>query len=276
MSIFDELDLDDLFGGSAALAGLLFAEKGYEDVGKIGERAYKAMSGPGGLADTLKEMQEFRPYTVTSATGGQFGMNVGEDGMSFDLTTSPEEQAFQQAMFGRAGQFFESAAMPTADREQAIYDRMRETMTPEEERQRLAQEQRLASQGRLGVRTAQFGGTPEQLALAKAQEEAKANAMLSAMTQARQEQMQDAQLGQGMLAGSYVPQAQLLNALTPGMTAAEAARQTQLAQAAGYGETYATGLEALLQAGLGQAGIAGGFGTALARTGLGGLFGGND
>lgn len=274
--MFDDLDLNDLFGGSAALAGLLFAKKGYEDVGKIGERAYEKMSDPGGLADTLKEMQEFRPYTVTSATGGQFGMNVGEDGMSFDLTTSPEEQAFQQAMFGRAGQFFESAAMPTADREQAIYDRMRETMTPEEERQRLAQEQRLASQGRLGVRTAQFGGTPEQLALAKAQEEAKANAMLSAMTQARQEQMQDAQLGQGMLAGSYVPQAQLLNALTPGMTAAEAARQTQLAQAAGYGETYATGLEALLQAGLGQAGIAGGFGTALARTGLGGLFGGND
>jgi len=274
--MFDDLDLNDLFGGSAALAGLLFAKKGYEDVGEIGERAYEAMSGAGGLADTLKEMQEFRPYTVTSATGGQFGMNVGEDGMSFDLTTSPEEQAFQQAMFGRAGQFFESAAMPTADREQAIYDRMRETMTPEEERQRLAQEQRLASQGRLGVRTAQFGGTPEQLALAKAQEEAKANAMLSAMTQARQEQMQDAQLGQGMLAGSYVPQAQLLNALTPGMTAAEAARQTQLAQAAGYGETYATGLEALLQAGLGQAGIAGGFGTALARTGLGGLFGGND
>ena len=274
--MFDDLDLNDLFGGSAALAGLLFAKKGYEDVGDIGERAYKAMSDPGGLADTLKEMQEFKPYTVTSATGGQFGMNVGEDGMSFDLTTSPEEQAFQQAMFGRAGQFFESAAMPTADREQAIYDRMRETMTPEEERQRLAQEQRLASQGRLGVRTAQFGGTPEQLALAKAQEEAKAQAMLSAMTQARQEQMQDAQLGQGMLAGSYVPQAQLLNALTPGMTAAEAARQTQLAQAAGYGETYATGLEALLQAGLGQAGIAGGFGTALARTGLGGLFGGND
>lgn len=275
--MFDDLDLNDLFGGSAALAGLLFAKKGYEDVGDIGQEAYEEMSGPGGLADQLKEMQEFRPYTVTSATGGQFGMNVGEDGnMSFDLTTSPDEQAFQQAMFGRAGQFFESAAMPTADREQAIYDRMRETMAPEEERQLLAQEQRLASQGRLGVRTAQFGGTPEQLALAKAQEEAKANAMLSAMTQARQEQMQDAQLGQGMLAGSYVPQAQLLNALTPGMTAAESVRQTQLAQAAGYGETYATGLEALLQAGLGQAGIAGGFGTALARTGLGGLFGGND
>ena len=147
----------------------------------IGERAYEAMSGAGGLADTLREMQEFKPYTVTSATGGQFGMSLGDPvtgQMSFDLATSPEEQAFQQAMFGRAGQFFESAAMPTADREAAIYQRMRDAMTPEEERQRLEQEQRLAAQGRLGVRTAQFGGTPEQLALAKAQEEAKTQAML--------------------------------------------------------------------------------------------------
>ena len=38
-------------------------------------------------------------------------------------------------------------------------------MSPEEERQRLEMEQRMAAQGRLGVRTAQFGGTPEQLAL---------------------------------------------------------------------------------------------------------------
>ncbi len=266
---------DNLIGGGAAAAGLLFAKEAYEDVGDIGERAYEAMSGAGGLAETLREMQEFRPYTVTSATGGQFGMTTDPvtGQMSFDLATSPEEQAFQQAMFGRAGQFFESAAMPTADREADIYQRMRDVMTPEEERQRLEQEQRLAAQGRLGVRTAQFGGTPEQLALAKAQEEAKAQAMLTAMTQARQEQMQEAQLGQGMLAAGYVPQAQLLSALTPGMTAAEAARQSQLAQAAGYGETYATGLEALLQAGLGQAGIAGGFGTQLARSGLGGLFG---
>jgi len=269
------MDPDDIFGGGAALAGLLFAKEAYEDVGDIGERAYQAMSGAGGLADTLREMQEFRPYTVTSATGGQFGMTTDPvtGQMSFNLATSPEEEAFQQAMFGRAGQFFESAAMPTADREAALYQRMRDVMTPEEERQRLEQEQRLAAQGRLGVRTAQFGGTPEQLALAKAQEEAKAQAMLTAMTQARQEQMQEAQLGQGMLAAGYVPQAQLLSALTPGMTAAEAARQSQLAQAAGYGETYATGLEALLQAGLGQAGIAGGFGTQLARSGLGGLFG---
>ena len=43
-------------------------------------------------------------------------------------------------------------------------------------------------------------------------------------------------------------------------------------QAKSYGETYAAGLNALLSAGLGQANIAGGFGSSLARGALGGLF----
>jgi hypothetical protein len=66
--------------------------------------------------------------------------------------------------------FFNQAAMPVDQREQDIFQRMRTAMSPEEERQRLEMEQRMAAQGRLGVRTAQFGGTPEQLAMAKAQE----------------------------------------------------------------------------------------------------------
>jgi hypothetical protein len=56
------------------------------------------------------------------------------------------------------------------------------------------------------------------------------------------------------------------------MTGAEQRRASLSEQARTYGETYATGLEALLQAGLGQAGIAGGFGTQLASSALGGLF----
>jgi len=153
-----------------------------------------------------------------------------------------------------------------------VYQRMRTAMSPEEERQRLALEQRMAAQGRTGVRTAQFGGTPEQLALAKAQEEARNEAMLSAMQFAGQEQQRQAQLGTGMLAAGYVPQAQLLNALQPGMTAAERQRQALSEQAGTYGQTYASGLEALLQAGLGQANIAGGVGGNIASAALGGLF----
>ena len=255
-------------------AGLALAEKGYSDVGDIGERAYGEFTGPDGLAQELSGMLEFQPYTVTSATGGQFGMqrDPATGQMTYQLQTSPEEQELQRQQMERAGMFFEQAAMPTADREQQVYERMRAAMTPEEERQRLALEQRLAAQGRLGTRTSMFGGTPEQLALAQAQEEAKNQAILNAMQFAGQEQQRQAQLGSGMLAAGYVPQAQLLSALQPGMTAAERARQAQAQQAQTYGQTYASGLEALLSSGLAQANLAGGFGSSIATAALGGLF----
>lgn len=268
--------------GGLGAGGLALALRGYEDIGDIGQQAYESMSGyttesgeyVPGLADKLSGMLEFQPYTVTSATGGQFGMTqdpvTGQ--MTYQLATSPEEQAFQQQQLERAGMFFGQAATPVDQREQEVYQRMRTAMSPEEERERLAQEQRLAAQGRLGVRTAQFGGTPEQLALAKAQEEARNQAMLTAMQFAGQEQQRQAQLGTGMLAAGYVPQAQLLNALQPGMTAAERQRQAMSEQAGAYGQTYTSGLEALLQAGLGQANIAGGVGGNIASAALGGLF----
>ena len=255
-------------------AGLALAEKGYSDIGDIGREAYEGLSGEQGLAQELRGMMEFQPYTVTSSTGGQFGMmqDPATGQMSYQLTASPEEQALQQQALTDASMFFGQAAAPVAQREQDVYNRMRAAMSPEEERQRLALEQRMAAQGRTGVRTAQFGGTPEQLALAKAQEEARNSAMLNAMQFAGQEQQRQSQLGTGMLAAGYVPQAQLLNALQPGMSASERQRQAMSEQAKSYGQTYTTGLEALLQSGLGQASLAGGFGSSIASSALGGLF----
>ena len=255
-------------------AGLALAEKGYSDIGDIGREAYEGLAGEQGLAQELRGMMEFQPYTVTSATGGQFGMaqDPATGQMSYQLAASPEEQALQQQALTDASMFFGQAAAPIAQREQDVYNRMRAVMSPEEERQRLALEQRMAAQGRTGVRTAQFGGTPEQLALAKAQSEAQNQAMLGAMQFAGQEQQRQSQLGTGMLAAGYVPQAQLLNALQPGMSASERQRQAMSEQAKSYGQTYTTGLEALLQSGLGQASLAGGFGSSIASAALGGLF----
>ena len=267
--------LEQLLGGAGAAAGLGLAAKAYSDLGDIGERAYQELAGEEGLASEIAGMTEFRPFTVTSATGGRFGMTqdptTGQ--MTYQLETSPEEQAFQRRLFEQAGQFYEQAAMPTTEREQQVFDRMQLAMAPQQERERLALEERLAAQGRLGVRTAQFGGTGEQLALAKAQEEARNTAMLSAMQQAQREQLQQAQLGSGMLASGYVPQAQLLGALQPGMTASERQRQSQLFGAGQYGETTASGLDALLAAGLGQADIAASVGSGLLSQSLGSLFG---
>lgn len=269
---------DRLFGGAGAAAGAALAYQGYEDLGKLGKEAMQRFStgyeGQPALAERISGMLEFQPYTVTTATGGRFGMTqdptTGE--MQYGIQMSPEEQEFQRRRFEQSGMFFDQAAMPVAEREQQVFDRMITAMSPSQERERLALEQRLAAQGRLGTQTAAFGGTPDALTLAKAQEEARNQAILQAMEFAGTEQQRQAQLGTGMLGASYVPQAQLLSAITPGMTAAEQRRAAMSEQAKSYGETYAAGLNALLSAGLGQANIAGGFGSSLARGGLGGLF----
>ena len=212
--------LERLLGGAGTAAGLALAAKGYEDVGDIGREAFERMSTgftddsgqfTPGLAGMLEERFKFQPYTVTTATGGQFGMtqDPATGQMTYDIQTSPDEQNLQKEQLRRAESFFNLAETGTTQREQDIYNRMRAAQAPEEERQRLALEQRLANQGRLGVRTSMFGGTPEQLALAQAQEEAKNKAMLTALEFAGQEQQRQAQLGTGMLAAGYVPQAQL-------------------------------------------------------------------
>ena len=327
----------NLLGGAA---GGYLTKEAYDKLGQIGAFGYEEFAGEGGLADKLSGMMEFQPYTVTSATGGQFGMSRDpETGqMSYDITTSPEEQAYQRSLFGGASQLAQQATAPydpryeelanqayggvgalmsqaqqaaidagsmdRGAREDQVYEQLRSLQTPEEERQRLALEQRMAAQGRTGVRTAQFGGTPEQLAMAKAQSEAQNQASLMAMQQSGVEQQQalqraaglqgltsgmfgmgtqarmtprqlqgvDLQNMQGMMAAGYVPQAQLLNALQPGMTTAERQRRALSEQAGAYGETYTTGLEALLQANLGQASLAGGLGSEIAKSSLSSLF----
>ena len=254
-------------GGAQGLAGLGLLMNAYGRLGDVGQRGLTLGQE---LAETQLGQAAFRPYTVTTSTGGQFGMQVDPTTgqLSTTMTASPEEQAFRNQLFGGAGQFYEQAAMPTGDREQAIFERMRAAMSPEEERQRLALEERLASQGRLGVRTAQFGGAPEQFALAQAQEEARNRAMLGAMQQAQAEQRQQAALGQQYLMGSYTPQQMLLQGLTPGQTAAAQAQQAQLYGTGLFGEATASGIDALLASGLGQANLMGAAGTGL----LSGLF----
>jgi hypothetical protein len=278
---FDGLSLlGNLLG--VATGGYLTKEA-YDRLGNIGQFGFEQMAGTydeagnlirPGLAQELRGMLEFRPYTVTSATGGQFGMTqdpvTGQ--MSYNLATSPEEQLLQQEQLKRAETLFGRAMADPSAREQEVLGRMEDLASPERQRQRLALEQRLAAQGRLGTRTGMFGGTPEALALERGIAEAQNKAALDAMQFTAQEQQRQAQMGSGMLAAGYVPQAQLLSAVQPGMTAAERQRQAMSEQAGAYGETYATGLQALLQSGLGQGTLVGNLGSGLVSSALGGLF----
>ena len=270
--------LKDLLGiGGAGLAGGLLTKEAYDRLSDIGEQAVlgttvggQRIPGSSELAQQAIEMSRFQPFTVTTATGGQFAATPS--GVTMDLPISEQfiqdmlqgqaesalftdpygaaqrQQAAQQA-FGLGGQFMGAAAQqpadiqalrqqygglasqaamdvltPTAAREASVFERIRATQRPEEERQRLALEERLAQQGRLGVRTAMFGGTPEQLALSQAQEEAQNRASLAAIQQAQAERQQALGTAQ-TLGGMFGQQATLGGALQ--------------AQQAGLGQQYA-------------------------------------
>lgn len=200
----------------------------------------------------------------------------------------PQTQQAGTQAFGLGQQFMSQAGQGTGEREQDVFNRIRAMQTPEEQRQQMALEERLAAQGRLGVRTNQYGGTPEQLALEKAREEAQNQAALMAMQQGQAEQLQQANLGQafgtlganmagttqgllsgqqalsqGAMQGSYLPQAALIDALQPGLSTAAMQQQGQLTGAGLFGEATMGGLEALLGSGMGQANLIGNLGSGL-------------
>ena len=174
---------------------------------------------------TALESQALSRFGAPAVGAGQLGtagqqlLGIGQQ----QLGVSPfglagQQQAAQQA-FGLGGQFMGQAGMPMGAREQEVYDRIRATQLGEEERQRLALEERLFAQGRGGVRTAMFGGTPEQLAMAQAQEQAQNQAALMAITQAQQEQRQAADIGAtyGQLGSNIATQRQALEAAQQAM-----------------------------------------------------------
>lgn len=245
--------------GIGALASLYTAYDRLGDVANLGETRANQLA-----TDQLNQTQ-FQPYSITTAQGGRFGMTRDpETGqMSYNMALGDDQQAFQNALFGDAQALFGRAAADPTERENQLYEQIRAATAPQEMRDRLGLEERLSAQGRLGVQTNQFGGTPEQLAMEKAQMEAMANARLGAASQARSEQMQQGQLAQGLLGASYVPQAQMLAALSPGQTAAAAQQQAQLYGAGLFGEATASGIDVLLGTALGQSNLFGQAGAGL-------------
>jgi len=225
------------------------------------------------IAQQGAQAAAFQPFTVTTGMGtGQFG---AEGGLTSQLAQQPQQiqqsllnQLAAQTQLGGTGGAFAQQAMqgagtalgqaqrPLGTAAESLYQQIRATQTPEEERQRIELENRLAAQGRLGTQTAAYGGTPEALALAKAQEEARASAALQARQLAAQEQqqalqqatgmfglgqqaqlapsqLQQAQLGtlQAGLQTAFLPEQQMLSTLTPALQAAQLAQAGRASEA---------------------------------------------
>jgi hypothetical protein len=237
----------------AGIGGAAATEKGISDIRDTQTGLMKGLTGsstlagafPQGLISSVKEGMQFKPFTVTSGTGATAATDAAG---GLNLNLAPQEQALQQQLLGLTGNLaggigygrqqtlmdlLRGSPQDQQTREADIFGRLNAMQAPEQERARLGLEQRLFNQGRLGVQTSMFGGTPEALALEKAIAEQQAGTAVDAMNQARAEQAQysgqtlaalETQLReQGLMAQSipeflkaaYTPQAGLLGALSP-------------------------------------------------------------
>lgn len=250
------------------LAGTVLSGAGYSNLLKDLKTFGKtAKTGAETIGTTAAQATRFVPFTVTGTTGANVQTT---DAGGTTLALSPEEQALQNLLFGGASQYYTEAQQPIAQTEQDIFNRLQAVASPERERERLALEQRMAAQGRLGTSAAQYGGaTPEMLAMATAQQEQLNNLALQARQQALTERQQAAALGQGMLTSAYAPQSALLDVLGQGLGVAGLSDVGRRQAAQLEAEARMAGLDAQLQAQLGRANL-GGQGVAALAAALGG------
>ena len=126
----------------------------------------------------------------TGAQAGLAGVGAGQ-----------EDLAALRAGYGTAAQGVTGMlGGSTTDMANQLFQQQQAMRTPEQQRQQLELENRLRAQGRLGTTTAAYGGTPEQLAMAKAVQEQQAADAFNSMTQA--EQMATSQQARALGLGS--------------------------------------------------------------------------
>ena len=197
---------------------------GMGDVISVGEGGTTSISPGTDIGSQLLGVASQRfsggPYgSDILGEGGRAAIAAGQAGLGATPFGLAGQQQAAQSAFGLGQQFMGQAGVPQETQQQIMYNRLRGMQTGEEERQRLQLEERLANQGRLGVRTAMFGGTPEQLTLSKAQESAKNQAALMAIELAQQEQRQAADIGAtyGQLGSNIATQRQALEAAQQAM-----------------------------------------------------------
>ncbi len=148
------------------------------------------------------------------AMGGMFGQQLSQQGQptgmegitqaglggamsQFGAAGQPQDLQNLRTQYGNlAAQAGQGLLTSPEQAQNSIYESIRATQRPEEERQNLRLQEQLAAQGRSGVRTSDYGGTPEQLAMAKAQAEAQNSAALQARQMGMQEQAQGLQRAQ--------------------------------------------------------------------------------
>jgi hypothetical protein len=267
---------DILTGGVGALGTYLLSQQAPRAIRESGA-AYQTGAQALGQQLATQAAGTFKPFTVSTGLGP--GISVGQEGGV--SVTMPESQLADLKALARSGaqQLVGAIGPGKLQEEQAriqgmllgpgigaaqqdVYNQLQALRAPEQQRQRLALEERLFSQGREGLRTAMYGGAPEQLAFEKAIQEQQAADALMARQQALAEQQQtaglisealglggqqqalQAELGLGGVQAAFLPQQQALNLLTAATPFSELGTRAGLQGVVTQGELGLGGLQA--------------------------------
>ena len=207
---------------------------------ELGQQSAQELSR---LGTEVAGMAEFKPFTVTTGLGQTTTTPTG----GIDVGLTPEQQALQTQLLGQAQGLFGQVGVDPSMAQADLYEQMRAVQRPEEERQRLALEERMLSQGRMGLQSAAYGGSsPELLAQETARQEAMARANLGARTQSIAEQAQALSSASGLMGLGYMPQQQALSALGAGTNVAGLADIGRRTGAQLFGQLGQSGVEALI------------------------------
>ena len=200
-----------LLGGAQGLSGNLGGQ--YNPLaGQIGQQAYGQAQQQLGQATSYDPSLTAQRGAIGGIFGqqlGQYGQPTGMEGLTqaglggamsqFDAAGQPADiQALRQQYGNLASQAGQGLLSSPEQRQSDIYESIRATQRPEEERASMRLQEQLLGQGRAGISTDAYGGTPEQLAMAKAQAEAGNSAALMARQQAMSEQQQAMANAQGL------------------------------------------------------------------------------
>jgi len=137
--------------------------------GNISQQAGAAYGAPTGLEGT----------TAQALQGAATGMRGIGSGMQDLSSLRAGYGSAAQGMTGRLGG-------STTDMANQLFQQQQAMRSPVQERQATELENRLRAQGRLGTTTAAYGGTPEQLAMAKAIQEQQSADAFNSVSQGEQ------------------------------------------------------------------------------------------
>lgn len=222
---------------------------------------------------------------VPDTSGISQGAFTGAQSQLGQVGAGQEDLAALRAGYGTAAQGMTGMlGGSTTGMADQLFQQQQAMRSPVQQRQQLELENRLRAQGRLGTSTAAYGGTPEQLAMAKAVQEQQSADAFNSMTQA--EQMATSQQARALGLGSATStlaqaqqalrQGDIANAqglFNIGSAAAQLPQQMQGQNIAQAGQLQSQAL-APAAAQLQQAQLAGTMGQQRAQTGYqaGGLF----